>query len=120
MRLWWAGDLQVHLRALHMAKSGLKVIVIERGDFAGSKNMFGGVIYSEPTAEVVPEFWLEAPLERTVTRDTLWMLDNDSALELGFTGLRFAKSPYNKFTAIRPRFDRWLAEKEHNRPEQNC
>jgi electron transfer flavoprotein-quinone oxidoreductase len=97
--------------ALHMASSGLKVLMVERGDFAGSKNMFGGVIYREPTAEIVPEFWQEAPLERVVTRDSLWLLDNDSAVEVGFTGLSFARSPYNKFTVLRPDFDRWLASK---------
>ena len=97
--------------ALHMAKSGMRVALLERGDFPGNKNMFGGVIYTEPTAEIVPEFWQEAPLERIVTRDTLWFLDKDSAVEMGFTGLRFGKVPYNKITALRPRFDRWLAEK---------
>lgn len=97
--------------ALSMAAAGLRVVVLERGDFAGSKNMFGGVIYAGPTAYIVPEFWREAPLERAVTRDSLWLLDRDSAVELGFTGLRFAQAPYNKFTALRPDFDRWLAAK---------
>ena len=97
--------------ALHMAKNGMIVALIERGDYPGSKNMFGGVIYAEPTAEIIPEFWQEAPLERIVTRDTLWLLDKDSAVEMGFTGLRFGKAPYNKITALRPRFDRWLAQK---------
>lgn len=97
--------------ALHMAKNGLRVMLLERGEFPGSKNMFGGVIYTQPTAEIVPEFWREAPLERVVTRDNLWLLGQDSAVEIGFTGLRFAKAPYNKFTANRPLFDRWLAEK---------
>lgn len=46
----------------------------------------------------MPEFWREAPLERAVTRDNLWLLGQDSAVEIGFTGLRFAKAPYNKFT----------------------
>lgn len=73
--------------------------------------MFGGVIYTEPTAEILPGFWQDAPLERAVTRDTLWLLDQDSAVEIGFTGLRFGKSPFNKFTALRPHFDRWLANK---------
>jgi electron transfer flavoprotein-quinone oxidoreductase len=97
--------------ALHMAKNGMKVALLERGDYPGSKNMFGGVIYTEPAAEIVPGFWQEAPLERHVTRDTLWFLDNDSAVEIGFTGLRFGKVPFNKSTAMRPRFDRWLAGK---------
>lgn len=97
--------------ALHMAKNALNVALLERGDFPGSKNMFGGVIYSVPTAGICPEFWLDAPLERAVTKDTLWLLDNDSAVQVGFHGLRFAGSPYNKFTALRPDFDRWLARK---------
>lgn len=97
--------------ALRMAAAGLSVALLERGDHPGSKNMFGGVIYSRPTAEIVPEFWQEAPLERAVTRDSLWFLDEDSAVELGFTGLRFGQAPYNKHTAFRPRFDRWLAGK---------
>jgi electron transfer flavoprotein-quinone oxidoreductase len=97
--------------ALHMAKSGMKVALLERGDYPGSKNMFGGAIYTAPTAEIVPEFWKEAPLERAVTRDSLWFLDKSSAVELGFTGLRFGRAPYNKITALRPRFDRWFAGK---------
>lgn len=84
--------------ALHMAENGLRVMLLERGEFPGSKNMFGGVIYTQTTAEIVPEFWREAPLERAVTRDNLWLLGQDSAVEIGFTGLRFAKAPYNKFT----------------------
>jgi electron transfer flavoprotein-quinone oxidoreductase len=63
-----------------MAKNGMKAALIERGDYPGSKNMFGGVIYTEPTAAILPEFWQKAPLERNVTRDTLWFLDKDSAV----------------------------------------
>lgn len=97
--------------ALQMARSGLRVALLERGSYPGSKNMFGGVLYTESTAQIVPEFWNEAPLERMITRDTLCFLDYDSAVELGFTGLRFGKAPYNKITAMRPHFDRWLAKK---------
>ncbi len=97
--------------ALQMARNGLRVALFERGSYPGSKNMFGGVLYTESTAQIVPEFWNEAPLERIVTRDTLFFLDYDSAVELGFTGLRFGKAPFNKITAMRPHFDRWLAKK---------
>jgi len=97
--------------ALQMARSGLRVALLERGSYPGSKNMFGGVLYTESTAQIVPEFWNEAPLERMITRDTLCFLDYDSAVELGFTGLRFGKAPFNKVTAMRPHFDRWLAKK---------
>jgi electron transfer flavoprotein-quinone oxidoreductase len=97
-----------------MAKNAVNVVLLERGDYPGSKNMFGGVIYSLPTAEICPEFWHEAPLERAVTKDMIWLLDIDSAVETAFHGLRYAGAPYNKFTALRPNFDRWLAGKAEN------
>ncbi|MEC9489219.1 MAG: FAD-dependent oxidoreductase [Halanaerobium sp.] len=39
------------------------------------------------------------------------MLDVDSAVKMGFTGLKFGKAPYNSFSVIRSKFDKWLANK---------
>ncbi|MDI3482115.1 MAG: electron transfer flavoprotein-quinone oxidoreductase [Tepidanaerobacteraceae bacterium] len=97
--------------ALTMAENNMSVLLLERGEYPGAKNVFGGTIYCQPTEIICPAFWEEAPLERPVTSEELWLLDNDSAVKIGFTGLRFAKPPYNKFTALRSKFDRWLAEK---------
>jgi electron transfer flavoprotein-quinone oxidoreductase len=94
-----------------MAQKGLDVCLMERGDYPGSKNMFGGAIYRRSTEIVFPEFWKEAPIERILTEDMVWFLDDDSAVKMGFNGQRFAKSPYNKFSALRTNFDRWLAKK---------
>ncbi|MTI61867.1 MAG: FAD-dependent oxidoreductase [Firmicutes bacterium] len=96
--------------AYFCAKNNLSVALMERGDFPGSKNMFGGVIYSKPTSIIIPGFWEKAPLERAVTRYILWLMETDSVVEMGFTGFNFAKPPYNTFTVIRSRFDRWFAE----------
>ncbi|MFW6237621.1 MAG: FAD-dependent oxidoreductase [Halanaerobiales bacterium] len=93
------------------ARNNLSTLMIERGEFPGSKNMFGGVIYQEAIADIIPAFWEEAPLERAVVRDTLWFMSENSAIQMGFTGLDFAKPPYNKFTVFKPRFDRWYASK---------
>ena len=35
--------------AITLARSGKEVVLIERGMFAGSKNVFGGAIYTQPT-----------------------------------------------------------------------
>lgn len=94
-----------------MAQAGLEVALLERGDFPGAKNVYGGTIYRLPTEEIIPAFWKEAPLERPVVTDELWLADNDSAVKIGFTGLRYAKEPYNKFVALRSKFDPWLANK---------
>ena len=38
--------------AITIARAGKKVFLIERGSFAGSKNLFGGAIYTQPTKEI--------------------------------------------------------------------
>ena len=50
--------------AITLARSGKEVVLIERGMFAGSKNVFGGAIYTQPTKELFPNFETEAPVER--------------------------------------------------------
>lgn len=52
--------------AISAAKAGMKTVVIERGDYPGTKNVMGGVLYTKATEAVVPEFWKDAPLERPV------------------------------------------------------
>lgn len=97
--------------ALTASRGGLSVLLFERGDFPGSKNVMGGVIYRQPTERVVPEFWKEAPVERRVVKSSLWMLGDGSAVTLGFQSRRRAEEPYESFTVLRAKFDRWLAKK---------
>ena len=92
-----------------LAENQMSTLLLERGRFPGSKNVFGGAMYSKPMAELIPAFWKEAPIERKVTREEIWLLDQDSAVRMGFSGLRFGKEPYNKLTILRPVFDRWFA-----------
>ncbi len=40
--------------AYELADSGMTVIVLERGDFSGSKNVTGGRIYLGPLREYLP------------------------------------------------------------------
>jgi electron transfer flavoprotein-quinone oxidoreductase len=97
--------------ALHCAENNLSVALLERGEYPGSKNIFGGTIYSEATSKIIPSFWEEAPLERAITNNSVWFMETSSAVQLGFTGLNYNKPPYNTFSAIRSRFDHWLANK---------
>jgi electron transfer flavoprotein-quinone oxidoreductase len=55
--------------AYELADSGMTVIVLERGDFSGSKNVTGGRIYLSPLRNYLPDLWKEAPLERHVTKE---------------------------------------------------
>jgi len=93
------------------AKSGLKVILFERGEHPGSKNVMGGVLYRQATEEIIPEFWREAPLERPIIEQNYWFLAEQSAVKLGYRSQGFAKEPYNNFTVLRAKFDRWFGKK---------
>jgi electron transfer flavoprotein-quinone oxidoreductase len=92
------------------AKGGLKVALIERGEFPGAKNIFGGVLYRKQLEDLIPEFWKEAPLERTIVEQRLWILGNDSVVTLGHRNDKY-KDPPNCWTALRVKFDQWFAGK---------
>ncbi|MBS4026821.1 MAG: FAD-dependent oxidoreductase [Clostridia bacterium] len=93
------------------AKAGLKVIMFERGDHPGAKNVMGGVIYRQPTEEIIPEFWKKgAPLERHLVEQRAWIMDKDSVVSIGYKSSLYGEEPYNNFTVLRARFDRWFAK----------
>jgi len=97
--------------ALGAARKGLRVVVVERGETAGSKNMFGGMIPNCPAAEeLLPGFWEQAPWERHVVKRTLTVLSEASAFSLAFESDHFDSKPYNGYTLFRPVFDRWFAD----------
>ncbi len=98
--------------ALAMARAGLRVALIERGEYAGAKNVSGAALYAPGLlAELLPNYWEEAPVERFLTRRVISLLGQESALSIDFRTDHFAQPPYNGFTILRPKFDRWLADK---------
>ena len=98
--------------ALGMARAGLNVVMFERGEEPGGKNMFGGVLhYSEALNTLIPDFWKIAPVERHITKYKTTMLAPDASFTFSFTDEKFATPPYNGFSLSRANFDRWYAEK---------
>ncbi|MDD5094776.1 MAG: FAD-dependent oxidoreductase, partial [Dehalococcoidia bacterium] len=97
--------------ALTAATAGLKVLMIERGEFAGAKNMTGGMLFAQVLQELVPEFWKEAPLQRPVQYQRIMMTSGERSLEIDFGNSGFLKPPFNGFTVLRREFDEWLVNK---------
>lgn len=88
-----------------LARAGKEVVIIERGLFAGSKNVFGGAIYTHSVKELFPNFETEAPLERrTVEHNFAILGENDS------TTISYKKDDNGSYSVIRAKFDRWMAE----------
>lgn len=98
--------------ALLMARAGMSVLLLERGEYPGAKNVSGAAFYGSAILnEIIPHFWEEAPVERYITRRTLAFMSPESSFAMDFRTANFAEPPYNGFTVMRPRFDRWLAKK---------
>lgn len=95
--------------AIEAARGGLRTLLLERGPFPGSKNMYGGVVYPRILDDLIPQWWNEAPLQRWVTRRSTMVLTDTQALTVDFRSDAWAAPPYNGATAHRPEFDRWLA-----------
>ena len=95
--------------AYTMAKAGLSVLILEKGEKPGAKNMFGGVIFRHHTEKLVPEFWKTAPVERHVVEYQYWFLSKESHVLLSHRNQKF-NGQYNAFTVHRAKFDPWFAK----------
>lgn len=88
-----------------LARAGKEVVIIERGLFAGSKNVFGGAIYTKPTLEIFPNFEKEAPVERRNIEHNFAILGEKDS-----TTITYRKNDNTSYSVIRGKFDRWAAE----------
>ncbi len=97
--------------AYTLAKAGLSVVVLERGESPGAKNVMGGILYSHAMNEIIPDFYKEAPLERHITEQRAMILTDDAGINVGYRSQKFASQPYNSFSVSRAHFDAWFAKK---------
>jgi electron transfer flavoprotein-quinone oxidoreductase len=94
-----------------LADAGVEVLVVERGDYPGSKNVTGGRLYLEPVREYLPDLLDEAPFERKVVKERLTMLATGSSITVELTSDQFRDKQAHSVTLLRAVFDQWLAEK---------
>ena len=97
--------------ALTMAQRGLKVLQLERGEYAGSKNVQGAILYADMLEKLVPNFREDAPLERHLVEQRFWMMDDRSHVGLHYRSDDFNEERPNRYTIIRAQFDKWFSEK---------
>jgi len=98
--------------ALVLARSGLSVALLERGEYPGAKNVSGAALYGARFLEqLYPGFWSDAPVERYITRRVIGMMSGSTLVSIDFKNDQWGEPPYNGFTVMRSRFDRWLARK---------
>ncbi|WP_433872444.1 FAD-dependent oxidoreductase [Saccharopolyspora sp. CA-218241] len=97
--------------ALELARAGAEVVLLERGPFPGSKNVYGGVVYGRVLDEVVPRWWEEVPVQRWVTRRSTMLMTPTGSVSVDVRSTAWGEAPHNGMTAYRADFDGWLADK---------
>ncbi|MEG0070317.1 MAG: FAD-dependent oxidoreductase [Raoultibacter sp.] len=96
--------------AYELARAGKSVLVVERGNSAGAKNMTGGRIYSHSLKKVFPDFENDAPLERKITHERISMLSPDANFTVDFTSEAMNEEGKDSYSVLRATFDPWLAQ----------
>jgi electron transfer flavoprotein-quinone oxidoreductase len=96
--------------AYTMASRGLNVLQLERGEYAGSKNVQGGILYADMLEKLIPNFREEAPLERHLIEQRFWMMTDRSHTGIQYRSDDFNEEKPNRYTIIRSQFDRWFSK----------
>ncbi|MCR4672517.1 MAG: FAD-dependent oxidoreductase, partial [Lachnospiraceae bacterium] len=95
-----------------LANAGLGVMLVERGDECGMKNMTGGRLYGHSLEKIIPGFAEEAPIERKVTHEKISLMNEKGSLDIGFNSLKLKDAEEEaSYTVLRAKFDSWLASK---------
>lgn len=100
--------------AYTLASEGVEVLVLERGDYPGSKNVTGGRIYLNPVRDLFPGLWDSAPLERCIVREGVSVMSPDDSVTMDYSGLDIRNSRQS-YSIIRSKFDRWFSGQAESR-----
>ncbi len=101
--------------AYGLASAGVEVMVLERGEHPGSKNVTGGRLYLSPLEGIYPELWPEAPFERPVARELVSFVSERAETTIETSARRLMGEHPQSFTVVRAKLDQWLAERAAER-----
>lgn len=100
--------------AYTLASEGVEVLVLERGDYPGSKNVTGGRIYLNPIRGLFPGLWEKAPLERLIVREGVTVMGPSDSVGLDYSGAEL-RNTRQSYSVVRSKFDKWLAGEAESR-----
>lgn len=100
--------------ALVLAQQGANVLLIERGNSAGSKNVTGGRMYAHSLERILPGFAENAPVERVIVRERLSFLTQTRAMTIDYHNGDERNPAEVSYSVLRSKFDAWLMEQAEN------
>ncbi|QCO15775.1 FAD-binding protein [Azospirillum brasilense] len=97
--------------AYTLAKQGLNVLQLERGEYPGAKNVQGGIMYAAELEKIIPDFREDCPTERHIIEQRIWLLGDDNYIGTNYRSDAFNSDKPNRYTIIRANIDKWFSEK---------
>jgi electron transfer flavoprotein-quinone oxidoreductase len=95
--------------AYTLAKGGKNVLLLERGDSAGAKNVSGGRLYTYALDLVDPELAGRAPLQRRIVREQIMLLSGAQATTIDYADLAKDTAGPQSYSVVRASLDEWFA-----------
>lgn len=95
--------------ACALADKGMEILLLERGDYPGSKNVSGGRFYVNPVRALFPDLWDKAPMERHIVNESLTLMAKERSLAVDYAGDELLQKPHQSYSVLRSKFDRWFA-----------
>ncbi|MHC5079526.1 MAG: FAD-dependent oxidoreductase [Planctomycetota bacterium] len=96
--------------AWQLARAGVEVVVVERGENPGAKSVTGGRLYTGPVRRHLPDLFDKAPLQRAVVSERLTAVSKSRSATLDFRAASFREPAPQSYTVLPGPFLQWMAE----------
>ncbi|MHB8632350.1 MAG: FAD-dependent oxidoreductase [Thermoplasmatota archaeon] len=94
--------------AIRLVQGGARVLLVERADEGGAKNLSGGILWGDDLAALLPDWKSQMPVERPVTKKKVGFLSEKGASLVVDYADPALKTETVGFAVLRARTDKWL------------
>ena len=95
--------------AYTLAKQGKNILLLERGNTAGSKNVSGGRLYTYALELLEHDMYKRAPLQRKIVREQIMLLNERGATTVDYFNPAFGEEVPQSYSVVRAELDEWFA-----------
>ena len=92
--------------AIEIAREDKKVVLLERSSYPGSKNMYGGAVYTKALKDVFREDFDSIPYERIINSHTWAFLSEKSSFEMTYKNSESTSA----YAIKRFNLEKWMVE----------
>jgi len=96
--------------AIRLAQKGVKVLLVERADEGGAKNLSGGILWGDDLGQILPDWKAGLPVERPVSNKKVGFLsEKGSSFVIDYADPSLKKDTVG-YALLRGKTDKWLVE----------